>query len=187
MFSAEDRLLAEGRDVDLLDGVPRQNPGSGTGSGSAPDPAADLRSGSEPVASGHGLEPEDPPSADRKLPLLATVLLADLAVAIVALVVLVIIGVREVGGDATLGERQTVHAEDLVVFFVGGALFVGVAYLLYRARQNRVAVVQAVVAAVVLGLGIFAAVNGNPSASSDISPAVPDDSPSQIVSTAPVS
>jgi hypothetical protein len=163
MFSAEDRRLADRQDLDYLD---------------SPDEIPRQSFGSVPMDPETGPASEDPPSADRKLPLVATVLLADVALGLVALVVLVVVGIQKATGSATLSERRTVHYEDLVVFFVVGAILAGVAFLLYRARKTRVLVVQAVVAALVLGLGVFAAVNGNPSDSSVVSPIGPDDSPS---------
>ena len=156
MFSAEDRRLTDGSDIDEF---PRQESGQGRRSARRVDLVRDTVD----------------PAESRGLPLIATVLLADLARAVVAVIILV----QRLNG-ATLDARRTAYTEDLVVFFVVGAIFAGVAFLLYRTRETRVAAIQAVVAAVVLGLGGFAAVAGQPSESSVVSPLVPEESPSSL-------
>jgi hypothetical protein len=106
--------------------------------------------------------PPPQPTASR-LPLLARVLLADLGVVIVALIALTVVEVQRLG-DASLHLRRQAYAEDLVILFLVAAVFGVVAYLLLRAGRTRVAIVQAVVAALVLGVAVTSAVAGNPKA-----------------------
>ena len=188
MFSAEDQRLTDGSDIDQF---PRQDsglaPGDRFGRGGqvirdtvdGADAAEIHRDGGRFTSEDGARRAASVPAEPRGLSRIAGVLLADLALAVVAVVVLVVIGLQRLNG-ATLDARRTAYTEDLVVFFVVGAIFAGVAYLLYRAREVRVAAIQAVVAAVVLGLGGFAAVAGQPSESSVISPIVPEESPSPL-------
>lgn len=97
----------------------------------------------------------------KRLPLMARVLLADLGVAIVALIALTVIEVQRLG-EAGYHLRQRAYAEDLVVLFLVVAVFGVVTFLLMRAGQARVALVQAVVTAVVLGLAVTSAVAAVP-------------------------
>lgn len=101
-----------------------------------------------------------------RMPLMARVLLADLAVAVVALVVLFVIEVQRFG-DASLHLRRQAWGEDLVVLFGVTAVFGAVAYLLIRARHARVAIVQAVVTALVLAAAVTSAATGNPKPNPD--------------------
>jgi hypothetical protein len=164
MFSAEDQRLAGVVETDPhAGGIPESESGAAVPS---QDPA---------TSAAESAEPGEP--AGRGLPLLASVLLADLALALVALIAFVIIGVQRLD-DATMDQRRAAYHEDLVVFLAVGAIFALVAYLLHRAGQAKVALVQAVVAVVALGLGGYAMVNGNPARSAVISPIVPEESPS---------
>jgi hypothetical protein len=97
----------------------------------------------------------------RPVPLMARVLLADLGVAIVALVTLTLIEVQRMG-QASLHLRRQAYAEDLVVLFLVAVVFGVVAALLLRAGRIKVAIVQAVVTALVLGVAVTSAVTGAP-------------------------
>lgn len=103
-----------------------------------------------------GYEPES-----ERLPLLARVLLADFAVAVIALVGLFVIEVQRYG-DASLHLRREAWGEDLAVLFGVSLVFGGVTFLLIRARHSRVAIVQAVVTALVLTAAITSAATGDP-------------------------
>ncbi|MBS2537347.1 hypothetical protein KGQ20_31785, partial [Catenulispora sp. NF23] len=96
-----------------------------------------------------------------RMPLIARVLLGDLAVAVIALVVLFVIEVQRFG-DASLGLRRRAWQEDLVVLFVVTAVFAVITYLLIRARHTRVFLVQAVVTALVLAAAVTSATTGDP-------------------------
>ncbi|NUR25293.1 MAG: hypothetical protein HOV83_05495 [Catenulispora sp.] len=120
---------------------------AGTGEG--------LRSTSRAPSAAH------PESAGRTLPLIARVLLADLGLAILALIALTFIEVQRMG-EASLHLRRQAYAEDLVVLFVVAAVFGVVTFLLFRAGRLKVAIVQAVVTALVLGVAITSAATGNP-------------------------
>lgn len=115
-------------------------------------PAAEPRR--RPAPSSYEPEPE-------RMPLLARVLLADLAVAVVALVVLFVIEVQRFG-DATLHLRRQAWTEDLVVLFGVAVVFGVVTYLLFRAGHLRVAIVQTVVTALILAAAVTSAVTGDP-------------------------
>ena len=97
----------------------------------------------------------------RTLPLTARVLLADLGVAILALIALTFIEVQRMG-EASLHLRRQAYAEDLVVLFVVAAVFGVVTFLLFRAGHLKAAIVQAVVTALVLSVAITSAATGNP-------------------------
>lgn len=105
-------------------------------------------------------------SDEERLPLTARVLLGDLAVAIVALVVLFVIEVQRFG-DASFHLRREAWGEDLAVLFGVSAVFGGITFLLARARHLRVAVVQAVVTALVLAAAITSAATGDPQPTPD--------------------
>lgn len=96
-----------------------------------------------------------------RMPILARVLLADLAVAVVALVVLFVIEVQRFG-DATLHLRREAWGEDLVVLFGVSVVFGVVTYLLFRAGHLRVAIVQTVVTALILAAAVTSAATGDP-------------------------
>ena len=95
------------------------------------------------------------------MPLLARVLLADLAVAVVGLVVLFVIEVQRFG-EAGLHLRREAWAEDLAVLFGVSALFGVVTYLLFRAGRSRVGIAQAVVTALILAVAVTSAATGDP-------------------------
>ncbi|WP_194920082.1 hypothetical protein [Catenulispora rubra] len=118
--------------------------------------AAEPRRRPAPAPAPSSYEPE----AER-MPLMARVLLADLAVAVVALVALFVIEVQRFG-DATLHLRREAWAEDLVVLFGVSVVFGVVTYLLFRARHLRVAIVQTVVTALILAAAVTSAVTGDP-------------------------
>ena len=105
-----------------------------------------------------------------RMPLLARVLLADFAVAVVALVVLFVIEVQRFG-DATVHLRRQAWIEDLAVLFLVSVLFGVVTFLLFRAGRTRVALVQAVVTALVLIAAITSAATGDPKPTSADIPA----------------
>lgn len=117
------------------------------------------------------------PGAGRRLPLVVAVLLADAVVGLVALAVLVVIGLQRLDGS-TFDDRHTAYVEDVAVFFVVGAVFAVVGFLLRRSGQGRVALVQLLVALSVLGLGGFAAATGSPGPNNTLYTVVPDESPS---------
>ena len=98
---------------------------------------------------------------DERMPLMARVLLSDLAVAIVALVALFVIEVQRFG-DASLHLRREAWTEDLVVLFGVSVVFGVVTFLLFRAGHRRVALVQTVVTALVLAAAITSAATGDP-------------------------
>jgi hypothetical protein len=119
-----------------------------------PEPAgADVPRRPAPAPS---YEPEQ-----ERMPLLARVLLADVAVAVAGLILLFIIEVQRFG-DASMPLRRRAWGEDLVVLFGVSVLFAVVTLLLIRARHARVAIVQAVVTALVLTAAITSAATGNP-------------------------
>jgi hypothetical protein len=101
-----------------------------------------------------------------RMPLMARVLLADLAVAVVALIVLFVIEVQRFG-DASLTLRRRAWGEDLFVLFGVAVVFGVVACLLAKARHTRVVVVQAIVTALVLAAAVTSAATGNPKPSPD--------------------
>lgn len=135
--------------------VPAQVPGARqpAGAGRRPNPAPAY----EP-------EPE-------RMPLMARVLLGDLAVAVVALVLLFVIEVQRFG-DASLHLRRQAWGEDLVVLFGVTAVFGVVTYLLVRAGHLRVVIVQAVLTALVLAAAVTSAATGDPKPSPDTTPTV---------------
>lgn len=102
----------------------------------------------------------DDPESER-MPLMARVLLADFAVAVIALIALFVIEVQRYG-DASLHLRRQAWAEDLIVLFGVSALFGLVTFLLIRARHTRVAIIQAVVTALVLVAAVTSATTGDP-------------------------
>lgn len=95
------------------------------------------------------------------MPLLARVLLADFAVAVVALVALFIIEVQRFD-NATVHLRRRAWIEDLTVLFLVSVLFGVVTFLLFRAGRTRIALVQVVVTALVLIAAITSAATGDP-------------------------
>jgi hypothetical protein len=97
----------------------------------------------------------------RRLPLVARVLLADLGVAIVALIALTVIEVQRLG-EPSMSLRRHAYAEDLVVLFVVAAVFGAVTFLLFRTGNRKAALVQAVVTALVLGVAVTSAATGSP-------------------------
>jgi hypothetical protein len=111
---------------------------------------------------------------ESRIPLMARVLMADVALAVVALVVFVIIGLQRLDGP-TLDDRRAAYYEDVVVFFAVGAVFALVAFLLYRSRHVKVALVQVAVALLAFGLGGYAAASGSPSAGSVVAPVAPEE------------
>ncbi|MEZ0115862.1 hypothetical protein ABH920_009904 [Catenulispora sp. EB89] len=133
-------------------------PIEGDEAGQAPEPRR------RPAPSSY-YEPEP-----ERMPLLARVLLADLAVAVVALIVLFVIEVQRFG-DATLHLRREAWTEDLVVLFGVSVVFGAVTYLLFRAGHLRVAIVQTVVTALILVAAVTSAVTGNPKPTSADIPA----------------
>jgi hypothetical protein len=100
------------------------------------------------------------------MPLMARVLLGDLAVAVVALVVLFVIEVQRFG-DASFHLRREAWGEDLGVLFGVTILFGVVTFLLIRARHLRVAIIQAVVTALVLAAAVTSAATGDPQPTPD--------------------
>ncbi|WP_143765432.1 hypothetical protein [Catenulispora acidiphila] len=117
-------------------------------------PAEPRRRPASAPAAAYEPEPE-------RMPLLARVLLADFAVAVVALVVLFIIEVQRFD-DATVHLRRQAWIEDLAVLFLVSVLFGVVTFLLFRAGRTRVALVQVVVTALVLIAAITSAATGDP-------------------------
>ena len=105
------------------------------------------------------------PDAER-MPLMARVLLGDLAVAVVGLVLLFVIEVQRFG-DASFHLRREAWGEDLVVLFGVGLVFGVITFLLVRARHMRVAIVQTVVTALVLAAAITSAATGDPKPTPD--------------------
>ena len=97
----------------------------------------------------------------RRLPLVARVLLADLGVAIVALIALTVIEVQRLG-EPSMSLRRHAYAEDLVVLFLVAVVFGAVTFVLFRTGKRKAAVVQAVVTALVLGIAITSAATGSP-------------------------
>ena len=97
------------------------------------------------------------PNRRRWVPLVV----ADVAMVAVGFVTLIVIGVQKFG-DADLASRQMAWYEDLVVFYGIGALFAVIAYVLFRSRIFRLAVVQAVLAVAVLGAGVASTAAGDP-------------------------
>jgi hypothetical protein len=105
-------------------------------------------------------DPAYDPEPER-MPLMARVLLGDLAVAVVGLVALFVIEVQRFG-DAGLSLRRRAWHEDLVVLFVVTGIFAAVTFLLARARHLRVFIVQAIVTALVLTAAITSVATGDP-------------------------
>jgi len=101
------------------------------------------------------------PLSEDRMPLLARVLLADLAVVVVGLILLFVIEVQRLG-DASLTLRRRAYAEDLVLLFGIAVVFGVVTYLLVKAGRMRVAIVQGVVALLVLGVAVASTVSGAP-------------------------
>ena len=101
-----------------------------------------------------------------RMPLMARVLIADFAVAVIALIALFVIEVQRFG-DATLHLRREAWAEDLAVLFGVSVLFGLVTFFLIRARHARVAIVQAVVTALVLAVAVTSAATGDPKPTPD--------------------
>jgi hypothetical protein len=104
-----------------------------------------------------------------RMPLVARVLLADLAVAVAALILLFVIEVQRFG-DASLHLRREAWTEDLVVLFGVSVVFGVVTYLLFRGGRARVAIVQAVVTALILTAAVTSAATGDPKPTSVDSP-----------------
>lgn len=140
----------------------------------SPEAEAPLRRSKASKTSKTSIAPEVYEPDSERMPLMARVLLADLAVAIVALVVLFVIEVQRFG-DASLHLRREAWAEDLGVLFVVTAVFGVVTSLLIRARHTRVAIVQVVVTALVLAAAVTSAATGSPKPS--------DDTPVPVTST----
>jgi hypothetical protein len=141
--------------------------------------AADPEGGPEPGPAHAGSAYPAAAPAARSLPLWSRVLLGDLALAVVGLVVFVIVGLQRIN-DATLDQRRHAWVEDIILFFVFGAVYLLVAYLLRRAGQTRVALAQLAVAVIVLGLGGVAAATGSPTDDSVISPIPASELPSTM-------
>ena len=135
---------------------------SAAGAANTADTADTANAAEAPEAPGARRFPalaSDPES--ERMPLMARVLLADFAVAVIALVLLFVIEVQRFG-DASLHLRREAWGEDLLVLFGVWAVFGVVTYLLIRARHARVAIVQAIVTALVLAAAITSATTGDP-------------------------
>jgi hypothetical protein len=111
------------------------------------------------------------PEPESRLPLMARVLLSDLAIAVIGLIFLVVIEVQRMG-EASLPLRRRAFAEDLVVLFAVTAILGLITFFLFKARHVRVAVVQAVVTALVLTVAVTSAATGNPQPTPTDEPAV---------------
>jgi hypothetical protein len=171
MFTAAEERLAEGEEGERF---PREAEGSRGGDGAVG--GGDV--GSDPARPFETVGEADAARATgRRLPLVVAVLLADAAVGLVVLAVLVVIGLQRLDGS-TFDDRHTAYVEDVAVFFVVGAVFAVVAFLLRRSGQARAALVQLLVALAVLGLGGFAAATGSPGPTDSLYSVVPDESPS---------
>jgi hypothetical protein len=120
---------------------------------------------------------EAPAAEERRIPLAVAVLLADLGVAFVALIGLIVIGLQRYG-DTSMGPRRHAYAEAITVIFLVAAVFGVVAVALFRAKRGRVAVIQAVVTALIISVGTYAAIAGRPGADpAVVSPGDPTDVP----------
>jgi hypothetical protein len=111
------------------------------------------------------------PEPESRLPLMARVLLSDLAIAVIGLIFLVFIEVQRMG-EASLHLRRRAYAEDLIVLFAVAAILGLITFFLFKARHVRVAIVQAVVTALVLTVAVTSGVTGNPQPTPTDDPAV---------------
>jgi hypothetical protein len=136
---------------------------------------ADSTPEREPESTGDGSEPQQP--QPRKLPTAVAVVFADLGIAFVALIALVVIGLQR-WDDTAPGPQRRAYFEGLAVIFLVAAVFTVLAVALMRSGRVRVAGMQIVITVAILALGTYAAVQGRPSANPTITtPPEPTDSP----------
>ncbi|MFD0632667.1 hypothetical protein [Catenulispora yoronensis] len=95
------------------------------------------------------------------LSVLGRVFLADVGIAFFALIALVVIEVQRMG-EAGMSLRRQAYVEDLAVLFVVAVVFGFITFVLTRLGHAKVAIVQGLVTALVLGVAITSAATGYP-------------------------